>query len=256
MSTAQRQPFLLVVDDSPEICLIVQHLARRAGQEVDCCGDVPSAWDRLQKKQPDLLILDVNLPGEDGLVLCRRVRLSADMAKLKIALFSHWDRSADITAGLTAGADYVLSKELLCQPEDWQNRVNGLLNDTDSRAVRLSLSLKEARLAHVSAPKCAAEINQALRQAVLRSLDHEVMQVLFARAAARVGWELREDWLLPDGRGVRPERLCADQAENILGFALALKEEIWCVVGTAGSAAFAATLAAGIPPLAEILGQP
>jgi len=99
-------------------------------------------------------------------------------------------------------------------------------------------------------------INQALLQAVLRSLDHEVMQVLFARAAARVGWELREDWLLPDGRSVRPERLCADQTENILGFALALKEEIWCVVGTAGSAAFAASLAAGLPPLAEILGQP
>jgi len=255
MSTVQRQPFLLVVDDSPEICLIVQHLARRAGQEVDCCGDVPSAWARLGKRQPDLLVLDLNLPGEDGLVLCRRVR-SADMARLKIALFSHWDRSADIAAGLTAGANYVLSKELLCRPEDWQNRVDDLLKDADSRAVKLSLSLKEARLADVSAAKCAAAINQALRQAVLRSLDHEVMQVLFARAAARVGWELREDWLLPDGRSVRPERLGADQAENILGFALALKEEIWCVVGTAGSAAFAVTLAAGLPPLAEILGQP
>src|SRR5947209_16803685 len=202
MSTAQRQPLLLLVDDSPEICLIVERLARRAGQEVLSCGNVASAWARLHQTRPDLLILDLNLPGEDGLVLCRKVRQSPDLQRLKMALFSNWDRSADIVAGLAEGVDYVLSKELLCQPQEWQARLHELLQDSDSRAVGLSLSLKQARRPDVTAVTCAEIINQALRQPILRSLDREVMQALFARARNLAGWNLREDWLLPDGRGL------------------------------------------------------
>ena len=256
MSTSQRQPLLLLVDDSPEICLIVERCASRAGQEVRSCANVASAWELLSQTRPDLLILDLNLPGEDGLVLCRKVRQSPKLRELKIALFSNWDRSADIVAGLAEGVDYVLSKELLCQPQEWQARLHELLQDSDSRAVGLSLSLKQARRPDVTAVTCAEIINQALRLPALRSLDREVMKALFARAKRRSEWELREDWLLPDGRGLRPERMGANQTEQLFGFALALKEQIWCVLGTAGSAPFAAALAAGIPSLAEILAQP
>jgi DNA-binding response OmpR family regulator len=255
MSTAQRHPLLLLVDDSPEICLIVERLARRAGQEVLSCGNVASAWEHLRQTAPDLLIVDLNLPGEDGLVLCHKVRQAPDLRALKVALFSNWDRSADIVAGLAEGVDYVLSKELLCRPEQWQARLRDLLQDTNSRAVGLLLSLQGAQMPDVTAARCAEIINQALRLPALRSLDHEIMQALFARAKCQSGWALREDWLLPDGRGLRPERIGARQTEDVLAFALALKEQIWCVVGPAGSAPYAAALAAGIPPLAEILAR-
>src|SRR5207253_9005358 len=181
------QPHLVLVDDSPEIGLIVERLARRAGQEVLSCGNVPAAWERLQQIRPDILILDLSLPGEDGLVLCRKVRQARELRLLKMALFSNWDRPADIVAGLVGGVDYVLSKELLCKPEEWQARLDELLQDSDGRPVRLSLSLKGAH--HVTAARCAEIINQALRMPVLRSLDREVMQALFECAKNQAGWD-------------------------------------------------------------------
>ena len=81
------------------------------------------------------------------------------------------------------------------------------------------------------------------------------MQALFECAKNQAGWDPCEDCLLPDGCGFRPERMGANQSEEVLAFALALKEQIWRVVGAGGSSPYAAALAAGIPPLAEILAQ-
>src|SRR5437870_12722355 len=114
---------LLLVDDSPEIGVIVERFSRSAGHQASSRTDVTSAWDYLSRTRPDLVVLDVNLPGESGLVLCRRIRAAPGLAKLPIAIFSHWDRPEDIAAGLRAGADFVLSKELLCSPDDWRIRV-------------------------------------------------------------------------------------------------------------------------------------
>jgi CheY-like chemotaxis protein len=68
---------LLLVDDAPEIARVVQHLARRAGQDLVCRADVPSAWEYLHAvdtPRPDLVLLDVNLPGASGIDLFRRMQ--------------------------------------------------------------------------------------------------------------------------------------------------------------------------------------
>jgi CheY-like chemotaxis protein len=80
----------------------------------------------LQTHKPDLVLLDIHLPGMDGIELCQRLR-SLRQEELSIALFSQGAHPEDISAGLAAGANYVLSKELLCQPDAWRQRLHEIL---------------------------------------------------------------------------------------------------------------------------------
>ena len=103
MATVPTLPLLVLVDDAPEIGVIVKHLGVRAGQDVRVYEDVAGAWDFLTRARPDLLIVDLNLSGENGLVLCRRVRATPAFTQLAVALFTNWDRPEDVIAGLEAG---------------------------------------------------------------------------------------------------------------------------------------------------------
>src|SRR6516164_2597201 len=130
-------PLLLLVDDVQEIQFIVQRLGKRAGYTVVCYPDVPAAWQCLQAllsaptdppaPLPDLLLLDLNLPGLSGLELCRRLRQTPQLAELPVAWFTQSDSSEDIAAGLGAGADFVVDKELVTRPDDWAKRIEEIL---------------------------------------------------------------------------------------------------------------------------------
>ena len=124
---AKRRPSLLVVDDAPEIVRLVEWLGRRQGYEVRSAGDVQAAWQTLQEWRPDLVLLDLNLPGDNGLVLCRRLRQASELASLPVALFGDWQRSDDIAEGLEAGIDFMIAKDLLCRPDEWQARLQEIL---------------------------------------------------------------------------------------------------------------------------------
>ena len=113
-----------LVDDAPDLGLVVTLLGRRAGCEVECRLDVPGAWEFLQHTRPDLILLDRNLPGVSGLELCRRVRATPALADLPIALFVYLRLTEDVAAGLEAGVDFLFSKELVGSPDEWRPAVS------------------------------------------------------------------------------------------------------------------------------------
>lgn len=117
------RPLLLLVDDAPEMGLIVRSLARRAGWDVTVRIDAEAAWHSLDERRPDLILLDVNLPGASGLDWLRRVRGTPELAGLTVALYTHWGLPADVAAGLDAGVDFVFDKDLATRPADWQQRL-------------------------------------------------------------------------------------------------------------------------------------
>jgi CheY-like chemotaxis protein len=170
------------VDDAPEIARVVQHLARRTGQEVVCRGDVSAAWDCLHGEvpRPDLLLLDVNLPGVSGLDLFRRLRQEGgSLASLPVALFVSWSVPATIAAGLTEGIDFVLPKDLLAQPDDWKQRIEEVL---DLAAHPPEWGLRTEESPSGLDLQCAIT---ALRHPSLRRLGDEVIQALWGRALRR-----------------------------------------------------------------------
>lgn len=101
---------VLVVDDDRVVADLVMFTVRRAGYEAIMASDASSALRRWSEDQPDLIILDINLPGtpklKDGFAICQHIRSQSDVP---IILLTVRGEENDIVHGLEAGADdYVL----------------------------------------------------------------------------------------------------------------------------------------------------
>src|SRR5687768_15059917 len=99
---------ILVVDDDQKILAMMRRGLIFAGYEVELAESGEQALDKSLDAVPDLVVLDVMLPGIDGLEVCRRLR--AAEPKLPILLLTARDRVPDRVAGLDAGADDYLVK--------------------------------------------------------------------------------------------------------------------------------------------------
>ena len=100
----------LVVDDDRVLADLVVFTLRRAGNEAIIAADAVGAIRRWNEDQPDLIILDINLPGspglEDGFAICKRIRSESE---IPIILLTVRGEETDIVRGLEAGADdYIL----------------------------------------------------------------------------------------------------------------------------------------------------
>jgi two-component system response regulator MprA len=99
---------ILVVDDDEPIAASLRRALEYAGYRVSVAHDGPSALLRAGRERPDLVVLDVMLPGVDGITVCRRLR--AETPEAMVLLLTARDGTADRVAGLDAGADDYLVK--------------------------------------------------------------------------------------------------------------------------------------------------
>jgi len=99
---------VLVVDDDPNIRSMLERGLRYEGFTVDLAPDGETAVDALRRSSPDLVILDILLPGIDGLEVCRRVRALGD--DVPILMLTARDEVVDRVVGLETGADDYLVK--------------------------------------------------------------------------------------------------------------------------------------------------
>lgn len=256
-------PVLLLVDDIPEMGVIVTALGRRGGCAVVCRPDVPSAWAWLQEGRPDLVLLDKNLPGADGLELCRRLRTTPGLAALPVALFCHWGMPADVADGLEAGIDFVFAKDLVAQPDQWQRRLADILTATHGRAAAHSVGCSHADWASPRlltlrpADDWIVRLRQALHHGSLRPLGTAAIRILLRRALAHAfGPQAAaaevDRWLSPNGAGLDPGPLPSHPAPAaVVRLAAALRHQVWCLLGTEACAPFRAALDLVVPGLSE-----
>jgi DNA-binding response OmpR family regulator len=101
------KPTLLMVEDDPEISRLVAEFLQREGFEVEVAPDGAAMDAAMARRRPDVLILDLMLPGEDGLSICRRVRQAHDLPILMLTAKSD---EVDRVIGLELGADDYLVK--------------------------------------------------------------------------------------------------------------------------------------------------
>lgn len=113
---------VLVVDDEEKLVELVEGYLRREGFEVLVALDGPTALDLARTKQPDLIVLDVMLPGLDGIEVCRRLRQFSDAYVLMLTAKSE---EIDKIVGLTVGADDYLTKPF--SPRELVARVRAML---------------------------------------------------------------------------------------------------------------------------------
>ena len=99
------RPRVLIVDDEPNIVLSLQFLLSREGYEIDIARDGESALEIAARNPPDLVVLDLMLPGLDGYEVCRRLRAAPATAAAKIVVVTARAREAERVRGLEEGAD-------------------------------------------------------------------------------------------------------------------------------------------------------
>ncbi len=101
---------IVVVDDDMDICRMVHQRLTTMGMDVDAYFDGQSGFDAIAADPPDLAIIDVMMPGMNGLEVTRALRADPATARLPIVLFSALVRDQDHEAGLAAGADHYVIK--------------------------------------------------------------------------------------------------------------------------------------------------
>ena len=122
MTNSNPKQHLLVVDDDREICRLLQEFLGQHGYEVTLAGDARQAYTCLQQQDYDLLVLDLMLPGEDGLSICRQVRASS---ALPIIMLTALGEETDRIVGLEIGADDYLPKPF--NPRELLARIKAVL---------------------------------------------------------------------------------------------------------------------------------
>jgi DNA-binding response OmpR family regulator len=127
---------ILIVEDEPNISEVVSLYLQRAGYQVRLAGDGLSAIASLEERIPDLLILDLMLPGVDGLSITRWLRERSDVPIIILTARRH---EADRIAGLELGADDYVVKPF--SPQELVSRVKAVL-----RRARPAESEQEASL--------------------------------------------------------------------------------------------------------------
>ena len=120
---------ILVVEDEPMVAEVVERYLRRDGHVVRVVHDGEAALDAFERFQPDLIVLDVMLPGVDGLEVCRRVRARAETP---IIMLTARGEEIDKLLGLELGADDYLTKPF--SPRELAARVKAVLRRSGRRA--------------------------------------------------------------------------------------------------------------------------
>ena len=101
---------ILIVDDEPDIVVPVQFLMEQQGYHVTTANRGEDALDLICRHKPDLVLLDIMLPGIDGYEVCEIVRLNPDCRNVKIVFFTAKGRETEIAKGLALGADAYITK--------------------------------------------------------------------------------------------------------------------------------------------------
>ncbi len=118
---------ILVVDDEPEIVRLVRDYLERAGFEVVAAADGDEALRAFHRRRPDLVILDLGLPGQDGLDVARTMR---DSETVPIIMLTARSEETDRVAGLELGADDYVPKPF--SPRELVARVRAVLRRTEA----------------------------------------------------------------------------------------------------------------------------
>lgn len=101
---------ILIADDEPNILISLEYLMKREGYTVTVARDGVEALAKILRERPDLVILDVMMPGKTGFEVCQEVRAHEPVAGTRILMLTAKGRDTDLAKGLALGADAYLTK--------------------------------------------------------------------------------------------------------------------------------------------------
>ncbi|HAK50431.1 MAG TPA: DNA-binding response regulator [Gammaproteobacteria bacterium] len=116
---------VVIIEDEPDICEVISYNLRREGFSVTSVGRGDEGLNVVRKQQPALIILDLMLPGMDGLSVCQQVKADPLTKDTRIIIISAKEEESDVVIGLGLGADDYITKPF--GPRELTARVKAVL---------------------------------------------------------------------------------------------------------------------------------
>jgi DNA-binding response OmpR family regulator len=160
---------VLVVDDEPIVREVVVRYLERAGYRTLEAGDGDSARDTIERAGADLVVLDVMLPGTDGLELCRWIR---SRSELPVIMLTARGEEADRVVGLELGADDYITKPF--SPRELAARVRTVLR----RAIPSGAPIERLHFGDVVLERTTREARKAGRELRLTMKEFDLLWFL------------------------------------------------------------------------------
>ena len=172
-------PRILVVDDEPRITDVVSAYLAREGHEVDTATDGETAYELARATHPDLLVLDVMLPGRSGFDVLRALR--AEGVDSAVIMLTARDDLIDRVAGLEMGADDYVTKPF--EPRELVARIGAVLRRAGESAPAPSVR----RFLDLAIDIDAREVARAEERIVLTRVEFDLLATLTERPGTVLG---------------------------------------------------------------------
>ena len=171
----ETKPRLLVVDDEQSIVDFIKLGMRYEGFKVEDAGDGVSGLDIAQRTRPDLIVLDVMLPGMDGIEVCQRLRMSEATSDIPILMLTAKDEVRDRVVGLESGADDYLTKPFSF--EELLARVRALLRRQQRLVAAGGPGGRVLRAGDLTLDEAAREVKRGDRLIELTATEYNLLHL-------------------------------------------------------------------------------
>ena len=196
---------ILVVDDETDILELVEYNLTRAGYRAACVTTGESALARARSHAPDLIVLDLMLPGVDGLEVCRQLKAEPAMRAIPVVMLTARGEEADVVAGLELGADDYVVKPF--SPRVLVARIRAVLR----RRQRWASDDANRSIAHgeIVVDPGRHEVAVAGEPVALTATEFRILHAL----ARRPGWVFTRNQLVNLAQG--PDAVVTDRTVDV-----------------------------------------
>ncbi len=187
---------ILIIEDERDIAEVVSARLRSEGFSTEICGDGATGVERCLTLRPDLVVLDLMLPGLDGIEVCRQIQ---QVRRTPVVMLTAKDDEADILVGLGVGADDYVTKPF--SPRELVARIQAVLR----RAVEAPPPSPRVRIGDIEIVEATRTVTRSAKPVHLTATEFDL---LFVLASARGAVLTREQllgrvWGYRDGSGAR-----------------------------------------------------
>ena len=180
---------VLLIDDDRKHSELLKNYLKQFGITLECAGNAEEGLRKLSRTDPDLLLLDVMLPGRDGFDICREVRRTSE---IPIIMLTARGDVVDRVSGLEIGADDYVGKPF--EPRELVARIQTILR----RASSMDARDPTLRFEGIEIDRDAKEVRVDGKRVDLTSMEFELLTVL----AKRAGKKVSRDEILNELRGI------------------------------------------------------
>ena len=190
---------ILVVDDDIDVAETVQRTLARAGHEVLVSHRGPEALQIASERRPDLMVLDIRMPGMDGIQVCRRVRTTAGLSRMPVLFLSAKSEVTDRLEGFEAGADDYITKPF--DLRELELRAKALLRR--SKQSEPAVNSGEVRVGEMVLNCNTFELTAGGRSVLLTPVEYDLILFLMRHPGQvfSAALLLQEVWGYPPGMG-------------------------------------------------------